>query len=168
MATEDTWKGVSLSKLFPEETAGMKGYIEWERYPDRKAVAREILNAKTFDDCPEFQIDPLPKTNPVLIGHRWKQYHEALGLKRIVDFSWETVLREKPDMIHLLDFPYNGETPRPQLMQGKITDNKFHFIRNHGGVPDIEEDAFELEIGGLVNEPVILSMKDLKDPNNFP
>ena len=74
----------------------------------------------------EFQFVPLPKTNPVLIGHRWKEYHEALGLKSIVDFSWETVLREKPDMIHLLDFPYNGETPRSALMEGKVTDNKYH------------------------------------------
>lgn len=74
----------------------------------------------------EFQLVPLPKTNPVLIGHRWKEYHEALGLKSIVDFSWETVQKEKPDMIHLLDFPYNGETPRAALMEGKVTDNKYH------------------------------------------
>ena len=49
-----------------------------------------------------------------------------------------------------------------------LVDLLLRSIRNHGGVPDIEEDAFELEIGGLVNEPVILSMKDLKDPNIFP
>ena len=41
-------------------------------------------------------------------------------------------------------------------------------VRNHGGIPDIEEDAFELEIGGLVNKPVKLSMKELKDASRFP
>ena len=41
-------------------------------------------------------------------------------------------------------------------------------IRNHGGVPDIDEDAFYLEIGGLVNKPVRLTLKDLKDPVKFP
>lgn len=41
-------------------------------------------------------------------------------------------------------------------------------IRNHGGVPDIDADAFELEIGGLVNKPVKISLKDLQDPNKFP
>ena len=41
-------------------------------------------------------------------------------------------------------------------------------MRNHGGIPDIDEDAFELEIGGLVNKPVKISMKDLKDPSKFP
>lgn len=47
-------------------------------------------------------------------------------MKDIVDYSWETVQREKPDVIHLLDFPYNGETRRDQLLEGKITDNKYH------------------------------------------
>ena len=44
----------------------------------------------------------------------------------------------------------------------------FPSIRNHGGVPAIEEDVFELEIGGLVNNPTKISMKDLKDPSKFP
>ena len=78
----------------------------------------------------EFQFVPLPNTNPVLIGHRWKEYHAALGLSSIVDFSWATVLREKPDILHLLDFPYNGETRRLQLLEGKITDNKYHLYVN--------------------------------------
>lgn len=74
----------------------------------------------------EFQFVPLPDTNPILIGHRWKEYHEVLGLKNIVDFSWKTVLEEKPDLLHVLDFPYNGETTREQLLLGKLTDNKYH------------------------------------------
>ena len=46
--------------------------------------------------------------------------------------------------------------------------NAIHSVRNHGGIPDIEEDAFELEIGGLVNKPVKLSMKELKNASRFP
>ena len=88
-------------------------------------------------------------------------------------------------MIHLLDFPYNGETPRAELIRNKITDNLWHLyevswyagdalliysasVRNHGGIPDIDEEAHELEIGGLVNKPVKISLKDLKDPSKFP
>lgn len=41
-------------------------------------------------------------------------------------------------------------------------------IRNHGGVPDIDADAYELEIGGLVNTPVKLSLNDLQNPDKFP
>ncbi|KAL0060025.1 hypothetical protein AAF712_013204 [Marasmius tenuissimus] len=159
---------VDVKKMFAEEKKGWIGYVEWEKYPDKKALATKILRTKKFTPIPEFQFVPLPNTNPVLVGHRWKEYHEVLGLKDIVDFSWETVQKEKPDLIHLLDFPYNGETRRPQLLEGKITSNKYHFIRNHGGVPDIKEDEFEIEIGGLVNKPVKISMKDLKDPAKFP
>ena len=31
----------------------------------------------TFAFISEFQFVPLPDTNPVLIGHRWKEYHEV-------------------------------------------------------------------------------------------
>ena len=50
----------------------------------------------------------------------------------------------------------------------KIIDNSICSIRNHGGVPTIDEDEFELEIGGLVEKPTKLTLKDLKDPNKFP
>jgi sulfite oxidase len=161
-------ENIDVKKVFAEERLGWSGYVEWEDYSEKKALASKVLRANKFTPIPEFQFVPLPKTNPVLIGHRWKEYHQVLGLGDIVDASWETVQREKPDLIHLLDFPYNGETTRKQLMEGKLTDNMYHFVRNHGGIPNIDEDAYELEIGGLVNQPVKISMKDLKDPEKFP
>ena len=92
----------------------------------RPRSPRPFANGGASSCCAEFQFLPLPNTNPVLVGYRWKEYHEALGLKSIVDSSWATVLKEKPGMIHLLDFPYNGETPRTELISGKVTDNKWH------------------------------------------
>jgi len=162
------YNGVPLNQLFAEEKQGWSGYVEWENYPDKKVIASEVLKRNKFTPIPEFQFVPLPDTNPILVGHRWKEYHEALGLKYIVDHSWDIVQKEKPDLIHLLDFPYNGETRRDQLLQGKVTDNMYHFVRNHGGIPAIPDDVFELEIGGLVNKPVKLSLKDLKDESKFP
>jgi sulfite oxidase len=39
--------------------------------------------------------------------------------------SWELVKKEKAaDMIHVLDFPYNGEGPHEKVMQSKITPNE--------------------------------------------
>lgn len=58
---------------------------------------------------------PLPDSNPVLEGVRWKYYHYALGktLKDMPRLSWECVKKEKSqDMIHVLEFPYNGEPTR--------------------------------------------------------
>jgi sulfite oxidase len=52
------------------------------------------------------------ETNPVLEGTRWKQWHTAIGgaLTNIPDISWEIVKKEKhEEMLHLLQFPYNGE-----------------------------------------------------------
>ena len=32
-----------------------------------------------FTPDPEFQFVPIPKTNPALVGHRFKEYYAALG-----------------------------------------------------------------------------------------
>ena len=41
-------------------------------------------------------------------------------------------------------------------------------MRNHGGIPVINEDDYFLDIGGLVNKPTRLTMKDLKNEALFP
>jgi sulfite oxidase len=101
--------------LFAEEKKGWKGYVEWEKYPEKKAEAAKVLSQYDFPGPPEFQLYPLPQTNPLLEGVRWKQYHYAMGstLKDVPDISWKYVKSEKSeDMIHVLQFPYNGEPPR--------------------------------------------------------
>ncbi len=101
-------RGMSLLHHQLRYIACISRYVEWEKYPHRKAIASHILQAHQSEFTPipgisidatalnhkltsftEFQLEPLPKTNPVLIGYRWKEYHELLGLKSIVDFSWE-------------------------------------------------------------------------------
>ena len=49
-----------------------------------------------------------------------------------------------------------------------MTSNEDHFVRNHGGIPTIEEDAYQLDIGGLVNNPRRLTLAELKDEKLFP
>ncbi|KAF1850362.1 molybdopterin binding oxidoreductase [Cucurbitaria berberidis CBS 394.84] len=157
--------------LFPEERKGWKGYIEWERYPEKKRKAAEILAQYDFPVPPEFQLVPLPDTNPVLEGVRWKYYHYALGstLSDIPNISWEHVLKGKSkDMIHVLQFPYNGEPPRERLVKTEITDNKDHFVRNHGGIPEIDPNEYYFEVEGLVNEPKSISLAQLQDESIFP
>jgi len=100
---------------FAEERPGWKGYVEWEKYPEKKAQGAAILASHKFPPPPEFQLAPVPDTNPVLEGVRWKMWHRAVGgaLKSIPEQSWTTVIEEKhPDMLHLLQFPYNGEPPK--------------------------------------------------------
>jgi len=40
-------------------------------------------------------------------------------------------------------------------------------VRNHGGIPTIDNQAYRLTIGGLVNEPKTLTLAELQDPQKF-
>jgi sulfite oxidase len=119
---EEQNEKVDVDKVFAEEFSGWKGYIEWEDYPEKRAEAAAMLAkvASTFPPPPEFQLGPLPNTNPVLEGVRWKMWHKALGgpLKYVPEESWLRVIQEKHrDMLHLLQFPYNGEPPKVCLLK---------------------------------------------------
>ncbi|KAG7406197.1 Peroxisomal catalase [Fusarium oxysporum f. sp. rapae] len=154
-----------------DERPGWKGYVEWEDYPEKKAKAHQRFSRFTFPPPPEFQLEPLPATNPVLEGKRWKLWHKAIGgvLDQVPQISWETVLKEKhPEMLHLLEFPYNGEAPKSLLTKDYIMPNELHFVRNHGGIPDIEASAYDIRLDGLVNDPKTLTLADLQDESLFP
>jgi sulfite oxidase len=71
-------------------------------------------------------------------------------------------------MLHLLQFPYNGEPPKGLLSNDPITPNNLHFVRNHGGIPDIDVDAFDLQLDGLVQQPKTLTLADLQNEDLFP
>jgi sulfite oxidase len=115
------------SVLFAEEYPGWKGYIEWENYPEKRAKAKAILARHKFPPPPEFQLGPIPDTNPVLEGVRWKMWHKAVGgpLTDVPEESWLRVVQEKhPDMLHLLQFPYNGEPP-------KVDQSDINILKSH-------------------------------------
>ena len=104
------------------------------------------------------------------VGVRWKEWHKAIGgpLTNVPEESWEVVQKEKhPDMLHLLQFPYNGEPPKRLVASEPITPNPLHFVRNHGGIPDIDAEKWSLRLDGLVKNPQELTLKDLKDESKF-
>lgn len=41
-------------------------------------------------------------------------------------------------------------------------------MRNHGGIPEIDEEAYFFDVEGLVNTPKRITMKELKDESIFP
>ncbi|RAL09105.1 sulfite oxidase, partial [Aspergillus homomorphus CBS 101889] len=159
------------NKLFAREREGWVGYVEWEKYPEKKAKAHQILTSQTFPECPDYQFGPIPGTNPVLPGDDFKAWHAAIGgeLTTVADDSWKTVLQEKhPDMLHLLQFPYNGEPPKRLTTAKPITPNSLHFVRNHGGIPLIDKDKFELTLDGLVKNPKKYTLDEIMDETRFP
>lgn len=156
---------------FKEEKPDVwEGYVEWEKYPEKKKIAGDLMKATKFPPPPEFQLAPVPKRNPVLYGDIYKDFHHTVGMDTVPEYSWGRVLKEKSKtMNHVLAFPYNGEPNHLELLKDPVTPNDHHFVRNHGGIPKcINPDKYEVEISGKINKKVSLKLSDLKDPKQFP
>ncbi|MBF0427977.1 MAG: sulfite oxidase [Magnetococcales bacterium] len=68
----------------------------------------------------------------------------------------------KEGLISLGDKPLNAETPA-YLLNDDITPTKYHFIRNHSTVPeDLNPDTWTLTIDGEVENPLKLTIAELK------
>lgn len=55
----------------------------------------------------------------------------------------------------------NSKTPLGDLV-GSITPADLHYERSHSGVPDIDPAQYRLLIHGMVREPLVLTLDDLK------
>ncbi|MGA9443961.1 MAG: sulfite oxidase [Methyloceanibacter sp.] len=73
------------------------------------------------------------------------------------------LLKGKEGLVLLNDRPINAETP-PHLLDSPITTNEHFFVRNNGGIPaNTDTDGWELMIDGLVDNPLKLSIANLKE-----
>ena len=79
-------------------------------------------------------------------------------------FAQEGELLAGKDGLSLLgDRPLNAETP-PHLLDDAITPTPRHFIRNNGIPPEnVSADDWTLTIDGLVDNPMTLSIADLRE-----
>ena len=57
--------------------------------------------------------------------------------------------------------PLNCETSIPALLGGVVMPNARFYLRNHFPMPDLEAAAFRLAVGGLVERPLSVSLRDL-------
>jgi sulfane dehydrogenase subunit SoxC len=61
-----------------------------------------------------------------------------------------------------LPFPSAGSNFTPlQDLHGIVTPSGLHYIRDHGGTPDIDPDHHRLLVHGMVDRPLSFSMDDL-------
>jgi DMSO/TMAO reductase YedYZ molybdopterin-dependent catalytic subunit/rhodanese-related sulfurtransferase/glyoxylase-like metal-dependent hydrolase (beta-lactamase superfamily II) len=58
--------------------------------------------------------------------------------------------------------PLNCETPIDALIGGVVVPNSRFYVRNHFAVPAIDGESWRLEIGGLVERPLRLGLRDLQ------
>ena len=69
--------------------------------------------------------------------------------------------RDPDFLIRSLD-PLNGGPLPARQVASFITPNELFFVRNHGPVPDVDAATYGLEIHGLVERPMRLSLADLE------
>ena len=58
--------------------------------------------------------------------------------------------------------PLNGETSIPALIGGVVMPNAHFYVRNHFQIPDLNPTAWRLNVGGLVDRPLSVSLRDLE------
>ncbi|HEX3556089.1 MAG TPA: sulfite oxidase [Thermoanaerobaculia bacterium] len=67
-----------------------------------------------------------------------------------------------PDLIVRQADPFNGGPPSGLLLGRFITPYELFFVRNHGGVPVVDEGAYRLTVDGMVETSLSLSLDDLR------
>ncbi|KAF9160883.1 hypothetical protein BGX21_001253 [Mortierella sp. AD011] len=74
----------------------------------------------------------------------------------------EWIIRD-PTLIRLTGrHPFNAEPPTQELIKhGFFTPTMIHYVRNHGAVPHLEWETHKVEISGLVEQSMTLTMDEI-------
>ncbi len=67
-----------------------------------------------------------------------------------------------PRLVVRQEEPLNAGPPPDLLCAAEVTPYELFYVRNHGGVPQVDPAAFRLEVGGLVRRPLSLTLDDLR------
>src|SRR5260370_31605697 len=58
--------------------------------------------------------------------------------------------------------PLNCETSIPALMGGVVMPNARFYVRNHFYIPNLDPENYRLQVGGVVEQPLSLSLHELR------
>jgi DMSO/TMAO reductase YedYZ molybdopterin-dependent catalytic subunit len=70
---------------------------------------------------------------------------------------------DTPDLVVHRTHPLNCETPIPALIGGVVMPNARFYVRNHFETPRLDPVTWQLEVTGLVEHPLRLSLRDLRN-----
>jgi DMSO/TMAO reductase YedYZ molybdopterin-dependent catalytic subunit len=91
----------------------------------------------------------------------------AAGLPVVTDAPPSRPVEDAPGLatehgmvVHRAE-PLNCETPIPALIGGVVMPNARFYVRNHFRTPTIDASTWTLEVTGLVEQPLALSLRDL-------
>ncbi len=71
-------------------------------------------------------------------------------------------LGKKAEMVVFSVEPYNAGPPIEKMAENFITDIELFYVRNHGTIPEIAAQDFTLEVGGMVEKKLALSLAEVK------
>lgn len=130
---------------------------------DPVAADRAFFGRETNPDRRGFLKKAGLATMTAMVGANIPFHHNMPGGLIPAAFASEDILVGKDGLTLLNDRPVNAETP-PHLLDDAITPTARHFVRNNGLPPDnVDAGSWTLTIDGLVDNPMTLSIADLKE-----
>ncbi|CAD7704946.1 unnamed protein product [Ostreobium quekettii] len=96
-------------------------------------------------------------------GDEWQLHQQAGAIDAKDADTPDNWVPRHPELLRLTGrHPLNCEPPMHRLMEaGFITPTSLHLVRNHGAVPKLDWKTHRVEVNGLVDRPVALSMDEL-------
>eukprot|EP01025_Chloroclados_australasicus_P043903 TRINITY_DN4713_c0_g2_i1.p2 TRINITY_DN4713_c0_g2~~TRINITY_DN4713_c0_g2_i1.p2 ORF type:complete len:856 (+),score=123.10 TRINITY_DN4713_c0_g2_i1:117-2684(+) len=106
----------------------------------------------------------LPDERPVKKGSKdWELWKPITKIDQRDADTKDNWIPRHPDLIRLTGrHPFNSEPPHLDLMaEGFITPTSLHFVRNHGAVPQLTWEGHRVQVNGLVDKKLSLSMDEI-------
>ncbi len=140
-----------------------KGLVRATTAKDQKAVESDVLGNKAFSNRRGFLKGAGLASVSAAVGMAIP-FHRNLPPGFIpAAMAQGDILAGKDGLTLLGDRPVNAETP-PELLDEPITPTNRHFIRNNGVVPEnTSADGWKLVIDGFVDNPMELTIAELRD-----
>ena len=70
---------------------------------------------------------------------------------------------KRADMLVHEREPFNAEPPPGTLADSAITPRDAFYVRGHGPVPELDPATWRLHVSGLLERPLVLSLRELRD-----
>jgi DMSO/TMAO reductase YedYZ molybdopterin-dependent catalytic subunit len=96
-------------------------------------------------------------------GQRWLRIRELVLTGQIPSLDPKEACQAAIDagLIVVRAHPLNCETSIPALIGGAVTPNARFYVRNHFQIPLLDPTTWRLTVGGLVERPLSLSLREL-------
>jgi DMSO/TMAO reductase YedYZ molybdopterin-dependent catalytic subunit len=148
-----------MTTILPVKPKGLFAFFQ----ENPEAADKAVFGRESYPDRRGFLRGAGLATMGAMLGASIP-FHRSMPTGLIpVALADQGLLKGKEGLVLLNDRPINAETP-PHLLDSPITSNEHFFVRNNGGVPsNTDVEAWELTIDGLVDNPLRLSIADLKE-----